>query len=67
MLDAVLRETWQGNARLVQSHFNVHQNGLEDGTEAQEAGVGSQANVVVKEKNHIAIDLLLKLQLTREN
>ena len=67
MLDAVLRETRQGNARLVQSYFNIHQNGLEDGTEAQEAGVWREANIVVKEKSHIAIALLLELQLTREN
>ena len=67
MLDAVLREAWQGNARLVQSDFNIDKNGLEDGAEAQEAGVWSEANIVVKEKNHISITLLLKLQWTWKN
>ena len=67
MLDAALREAWHGDARLVQSDFNIDKNGLQDGTEAQEAGVWSKANIVVKEENHIAIALLLKLQLTRKN
>ena len=67
MLDAFLREAWQGNARLVQSDFNIHKNGLEDGTEAEEAGVGSEANIVVQEENNISTLLLLKLQSTGEN
>ena len=67
MLDAILREAWQGNARLVQSYFDIDKYWLEDGTETQEAGVWSKANTVVKEKNHISSALLLNLQLTWEN
>ena len=67
MLDAVLWEARQGDAWLVQSDFNIHKNGLEDGAEAQEAGVWSKANIVVKEKNHIAVSLLLNIQLTWKN
>ena len=64
MLDGVLGEAWHGNAGFVQSDFNIRKNGLEDGAEAEEASVWSKANIVVQEKNHVAIRLLLKLQLT---
>ena len=47
MFDSALREAWQRNARLVQPDFQIHQNGLEDGTEAEEAGVGGETDVVV--------------------
>ena len=67
MLNAFLWEARQGNARLVQSDFNIHKNGLEDGTEAEEAGVGVEANIVVQEENNISTALLLKLQSSGEN
>ena len=67
MFDSALREAWQRNARLVQPDLQIHQNGLEDGTEAEEAGVGGEADVVVQQEENIATTLLLKLQLTGQN